>query len=96
MNKVNCLTVCRDSYNTQEEFENAVKKAIMVLLDNDYIMTVRYDANDKELGVVAIEFNYADEAYGCPYPYWLSPDEEESVIYKEEKVKKVEEYESNC
>ena len=84
MSKVNCITVCRDNYNTQEEFENAVKKAVMVLLDNDYIMTVKYDANDRELGVVAIEYEAADETWGCPYPYWLFPNEEESVIYNKE------------
>lgn len=79
MNKVNCLTVCRNSYNTQEEFENAIKRAIMVLLDNGYIMTVKYDLRDKELGVVVIDYNYADESFGGYYPHWLSPEEFESI-----------------
>lgn len=43
MNKTNQITICRSEYDTQEDFENAIKKAIMVLLDNNYIMTVRYD-----------------------------------------------------
>lgn len=73
--EVNRLTVCKDKYSSKEEFENAVKKAINTLLDNGYIMTVKYDANDKEIGIVVIDYTYADEEFGCYYPCWLSPDE---------------------
>ena len=55
MNKTNQITICRSEYDTQEDFENAIKKAIMVLLDNNYIMTVRYD--EKGLKIVAIDYN---------------------------------------
>lgn len=79
MNKVNSIVICRDTYKTQEDFENAIKKAVMVLLDNEYIMTVRYD--EPGLGIVCIDFDNADESMGCPYPYWLSPREWESVIW---------------
>lgn len=54
----------------------------MVLLNNNYITTVKYDAMDKEMGIVVIDYNYADEEYGDRYPYWLYPDEEESIIYR--------------
>lgn len=77
MNKVNTITICKDQYKTQEDFENAIKKAVMVLLDNDYIMTVRYD--EPGLGILCIDFDYADEQLGGPYPYWLSPEQWESV-----------------
>lgn len=83
MKDVNEITICRDEYSSIEEFENAVKKAIMVLLDNNYIMTVRYD--DKGLGIVAIDFNPSDASWGCDYPYWLSPWESDSVIWDEER-----------
>ena len=78
MHKVNELVIARHNHNNKEEFENAIKDAIMHLLDNNYIMTVRYDANDKELGVVVIEYEAADESWGCPYPHWLKPDD----VYK--------------
>ena len=77
MNKVNELVICKEDYESKEEFESAIKDAIMVLLNNNYIMTVRYD--DKGLGIVVIEYNYADRRYGDSYPYWLLPEEYESV-----------------
>ena len=82
MNNVNTITICRDTYKTQEDFENAIKKAVMVLLDNEYIMTVRYD--EPGLGIVCIEFENGDPSVGCDYPYWLSPTEWESVTFDDE------------
>ena len=52
----------------------------MLLLNAEYIMTVKYD--DKELGIIMIEYEHANQEYGCAYPYWLYPDEEESVKYQ--------------
>ena len=82
--EVNCLTVCRDEYPSNKDFVKAVKKAIMTLLDNGYIMTVRYDANDKDMGIVVIDYNYADEELGGYYPCWLSPEEIENIEAKEQ------------
>ena len=79
MSDINTLVICRDTYETQEDFENAIKKAVMVLLDNNYIMTVRYD--EPGLGIVCIDYNSADESYGHHYPHWLSPTEWESVVW---------------
>lgn len=79
---MNNITICRDTYKTQEDFENAIKKAIMVLLDNEYIMTVRYD--EPGLGIVCIEFDSADVSMGGRYPHWLSPTEWESVVWDDE------------
>lgn len=79
---MNNITICRDTYKTQEDFENAIKKAIMVLLDNEYIMTVRYD--EPGLGIVCIEFDSADVSMGGRYPYWLFPTEWESVVWDDE------------
>ena len=46
-------------------------------------MTVKYDANDKDIGVVVIEYNPTFQEWGCDYPYWLSPEEIDSVITDE-------------
>lgn len=81
MDKVNRLVLCREDYESQEEFENEIKKAIMLLLNANYIMTVKYD-DGRVAGIVVIEYNYADEEYGDRLPYWLYPDEEESVVYQ--------------
>lgn len=83
MNKVNELILCRDEYNSQEEFEDEIKKAVMLLLNANQIMTIRYD--EKGLGIVAIEYKYDDQSYSDYYPYWLSPEEIESVIYNEDR-----------
>ena len=79
MSKVNELVLCRENYESQ--FEDEIKKAVMLLLNADQIMTIRYD--EKGLGIVAIE--YADQSYSDYYPYWLLPDEIESVIFDEER-----------
>ena len=82
MNKVNQITICRDAYLTKEDFANGIKDAIMVLLQNEYIMTVRYD--EPGLGIVSIDFETDDESVGCPYPYWLTPEQWESVAFDDD------------
>ena len=83
MSRVNELVLCRENYESQEEFEDEIKKAVTLLLNADQIMIIRYD--EKGLGIVAIEYKYADQSYGDYYPYWLLPDEIESVIFDEER-----------
>ena len=79
MKDVNQITICKSGYESIKEFKNAVKKVIMALLDNGYIMTVKYDLNDKKLGIVVIDYSYSDESFGGYYPHWLSPEEFESI-----------------
>ena len=81
MNKVNELVLCREDYDSQEEFENEIKKAVMLLLNANQIMTIRYD--EKGLGIVAIE--YANQSYSDCYPYWLLPEEIDSVMFDDER-----------
>lgn len=82
---MNRLVICKSNYSSEDEFENEIKKAIKVLLDAGYIMTVKYDAGDKEMGIVVIDYNYEDLELGTRYPYWLSPEESESIIWDDEK-----------
>lgn len=77
MNKVNEIIVCRETYFSEEDFRNAIKDAVMVLLENDYIMTVSYD--EKGLGIVRIDYESSEQEFGAPYPYWLTPNEAEIV-----------------
>lgn len=78
----NKVTVCKQNYKTNEEFENAVKQIVMWLINNDYILTIKYD--DKEYGIVWIVFDYANEEYGGPLPYWLTPEEADRI--EEERI----------
>ena len=73
MKTVNCITICKDNYKSEQKWRQAISDAIMLLLNANYIMTVRYD--EKGLGIVCIDFDYADRSYGGPYPYWLDADD---------------------
>lgn len=82
MNDVNTIIICKEDHKTQEVFEDVVKRAIMVLLENNYIMTVRWD--EPGLGILRIDYEHDDQSLGANYPYWLSPEEIESVISDDE------------
>ena len=82
MTTYNTIVIAKDRYKTQEGFEKAIKDAVMLLLDNDYIMVIRYD--EPGLGIVCIDYNYADTSYGTHYPYWLSPSEIEQILFENE------------
>lgn len=69
MKKVNRITLCKNNYSTVQEWKDAITATVMLLLEAEYIMTVRYD--EKGLGIVCIDFDYADRSYGDPYPYWI-------------------------
>lgn len=73
MKTVNCITICKDNYKSEQEWKQAISDAVLLLLEAEYIMTVRYD--EKGLGIVCIDYNYADRTYGGPYPYWLDADD---------------------
>ena len=75
--KTSQLVICKDNYETQEEFENAIKRAIMLLIENEYIMTIQCD--EPGLGIVAIEYETSHIEWGAHYPHWLSPEEYEAV-----------------
>ena len=78
MNRVNRIVIFKENYDTNDEFENAIKSAIMLLLNAGYVMTVDYD--EKALGIVCIDYDYSNPEYGGYLPYWLLPEEEETVI----------------
>ena len=77
MNDTNQIVLCRDHYESQEDFENAIKNAVVLLLNAEYVMVVRYD--EKGLGIVSIEFNYDNQELGSAYPHWLMPEDYEKI-----------------
>lgn len=78
MHDVNTFVICRDKFETEEMFFNAIRDAIRVLLDNDYISVIDWD--EKGFGIVKINYASSDRQLGDFYPVWLSPEEEELVI----------------
>lgn len=77
MSDINRITICRDNHESQEEFENAIRDAIMLLMNEGYVMVVRYDEPD--LGIVCIDFDYDDIELSGHHPCWITPDEWEVV-----------------
>lgn len=84
MKKASELIVCKDNYNSYEEFQNAIRDAIMVLLNNGYIMTIRYDANEKEMGIVVIEYDSNEVELSEYHPHWLSWSEYNRIVWDED------------
>ena len=73
-NFVNRLTICRDKYKSEEEFRNAISASVNLLIDAEYVLVIRYD--EKGLGIVTIDYSYADRSLGAPYPIWGNEDEQ--------------------
>ena len=93
MGKVNSLVLCRDYYNSDDEFKDALIDAVMLLLNAEYIVVVNYE--EKGFGIIRIDYESSDKSLGGKYPFWLSPDEEEFLYdnYEEEEEEKEEDYE---
>lgn len=73
-NFVNRLTICRNNYKSEEEFRNAINTSVNLLIDAEYVLVIQYD--EKGLGIVTIDYSYADKALGAPYPIWVNEDEQ--------------------
>ena len=76
------IVLCADHYAKKSDMFEALGALIKILLDAGYIMTIRYD--EPGLGIVVIDFNYADEEFGGPYPYWLEPEEQEQILWRDD------------
>jgi hypothetical protein len=75
LNKVQTLVICKKQFETQEEFKQRLVDAITVLLDSEYILKVKAD----ESNIIVIEYEHDDQSFGTPYPYWLTPEQVESI-----------------
>ena len=73
-NFVNRLTICRNNYKSEEEFRNAINTSVNLLIDAEYVLVIQYD--EKGLGIVTIDYSYADKSLGVPYPIWRNEDEQ--------------------
>lgn len=81
MKEVNCIIICKDDYKSEQDWKQAIADAVMLLLNANYIMTVKYD--EKGLGIVSIEYDYNCPSMGGPFPYWLLPEEFDMIEVKE-------------
>ena len=79
MRDTNEICIDRDNFSSREEWEDAAKRAIISLLENGQIMTV--SAPEFKMGLIEIEYNPNRPEWGVDMPYWLSPSEQESVVW---------------
>lgn len=95
MGKVNSLVLCRDYYNSDDEFKDALIDAVILLLNAEYVVVVNYE--EKGLGIIRIDYESSDKSLGGKYPFWLSPDEEEFLYnnYEEEEEEECEDSKEN-
>ena len=76
LNHVNQLVLCQEEYNNESEFKDAIRDAVIMLIQNDYVCTVKYD--EKSMGIVMINYDYkADMGFGNVTPYWLTDGQAE-------------------
>ncbi len=54
-----------------------IGEVVRMLLKNNYLAVCRQE----DFGIVVLDFEFADRDYGCDYPVWLSPSEEDTVIW---------------
>lgn len=80
MTKVNTIVFCKDDYKTEQEWKDAVRDATFILLNARYQMVIKYD--EPGLGIIRIDFESADESLGAPWPYWLTTDLAEHLMYE--------------
>lgn len=74
-NGMNCLTMCRSRYKSDEEWWRAVKDITEALLKAGNNVSIRYE--EPSIGIIVIEFADDDLSLGGPRPVWLTPEQEE-------------------
>lgn len=74
---VNKIVLCRDNYNSQEEFEEALSHITWLLLKAKYQLTIWWE--EEGLQIVVIQFETSIDEYGEMRPVWLTPEEEEKI-----------------
>ena len=80
MHQVNSIYFDPQKYESDYEMWSDVTEVMRVLCKNDHIIVVNQD----EFGQVFLDFESADRELGAPFPFWLSPEEEESVVWDSE------------
>ena len=65
----------RKDFESKSEFKQRLAEAITVLLESEYICKVKLDETD----IIVIEYDNADQEFGTPYPYWLTPEQVKSI-----------------
>lgn len=77
--RYNTLVLTPDGLEKGENLEELLGKQLAILAKMGYICTV-----ERECEFYVIHYNYKDQSYGNPYPYWITEDEFFSIPTDEE------------
>lgn len=77
--RYNALVLSADYYRTKEEYYTAIGRTISILQENDYVIEIPR----RECDITIIHYNCGDPQMGTPLPVWLTPEEEETIIYED-------------
>ena len=78
MNRYENVVLTRDQFG--EQLWEKVGEQLYLLIQAGYVCVV----NEEEFGIVVIEYQHNNRTYGCAHPCWLYPQEEETVVYKDD------------
>lgn len=77
--RYNTLVLSADHYRTKEEYYTAIGRIISILQENDYVIEIPR----RECDITIINYNCGDPQMGTALPVWLTPEEEETIIYED-------------
>lgn len=80
--EVNRITLCRNDWDSDEEFTKKIGETLQLLFKCGYICVVMDD--DGSGSVIVIEYQHDErlDAFGVYNPMWVSPEEEEMITVK--------------
>lgn len=74
--RFNSLVLCDKDLDGIDTLENALQRALTLLMDAGYECIVRRE----EIGIIVIEYNNdRSKNFGTPTAYWLSEEDEEDT-----------------
>lgn len=77
MNRYESIVFTKDCFG--DKLWEKVGEQLKLLTEAGYICVVR----DDDVNIIVIEFQHENRALGSAYPYWLYPEEEETVVYQD-------------
>lgn len=86
MHDVNEVVLDPMNYEDKDDMWYCALDLLKALTKNGYISVVKED----DFGLLNISFESEDRDFGSYYPFWLSPQEAERLVYDDELAKKAE------
>lgn len=80
MNRTNEICIMQSNFEPLEEYKRFIGDIAYALLKMNYIMTIRTELGVNEQTI--IEYQYADQQMGDAYPYWLYPEEVDTIEFR--------------